>query len=462
MKRFKNMNLWRHTSLRLRLMLVISTTALLIWAISTIVAWWQVRKEVNKVFDAQQILFAERLASSNLKTILIERRLDKPKRNPHRHKISKAHFDDDALAFAVFSANGDMLLNDGKNGEYFPFNSKAGFSQAPLNHNDADEWRIFWLPIAEGRLIVAVGQELDYRNELSEEMVFGQMWIWFASLPLLLGLMILVINYELRRLKQVGEQVAQRKPEDNTPLSSEVPSEILPLVSSLNHFFAKTSDLLLRERRFTSDAAHELRSPLAGLKVQTELAQLAGDDIELRQQALKNLTLGIDRAAQLIEQLLTLSRLDNLQALDGLEPIEWPMIIRSLIGERYFAAQTRQIELVYEEHSLPAIQYGQPLLLSLLLRNILDNAIKYAAEGSLVKISLTAKGLSIADNGGGVSKTDITSLGQRFYRPAGQNEKGSGLGLSIVKRIAALHHYHVEIENTFCLGKTGLQVKLSW
>lgn len=459
---FKNMKQRLQASLRLRLMLVISGSALLIWVLSTAVAWWQVRTDIDQVFDAQQILFAERLASSDLKTILIEHHSNKPKRDQRKHKIPRAEFDDDALAFAVFSSSGEMRLNDGKNGEYFRFSPKMGFNHSRLNNDDEDEWRIFWLPLAEGRLWIAVGQELDYRDDLSEKMVFSQMWIWFASLPMLLGLMILLINHELRQLKEVGEQLAERKPEDNSPLSTEVPSEILPLVSSLNHFFTRTSELLLRERRFTSDAAHELRSPLAGLKVQTELAQLAGNDATLREQALENLSLGIDRASKLIDQLLTLARLDNLQALDNLEVIDWPALIRSLISERYFNAQAHQIELTYEEKALPNTQYGQPLLLSLLLRNLLDNAIKYAAKGSLVKISLTEKGLSITDNGGGVSNEDITKLGERFYRPAGQNEKGSGLGLSIVKRIATLHHYQVEIENTLSLGKLGLNVKINW
>lgn len=450
----------KNRSLRFRLIVVISLTAMLIWLASTLVAWMQVRKEVNQMFDAQQILFAERLASSNLHTLIIDRR---PPKELRRKPLRKAEYDDDALAFAVFSAQGDMLLHDGNNGEFFPFRpAPHRFSILRIQNDDDDPWRIFWLPVAGGRLLIAVGQEVDYRDDLTNEMVFSQMWIWFAGLPLLLGLIVWIINREIRTLRKVSEAVRQRTPEQSSPLSTAVPKEILPLVENLNHFFERTANQLLRERRFTSDAAHELRSPLAALKIQTEIAQLAGEDHVMREKALNNLTLGINRATQLIEQLLTLSRLDNLQQLDGIETITWEKIIQSLIGELYFAAQHQQIELQFEVLAQPSYTQGQPLLLSLMLRNLLENAIKYAAAGSIVRVELNHHTVIVADNGGGVNESDIAKLGQRFYRPAGQNEKGCGLGLSIVQRIAELHNFQVKLTNREFNGKIGLNVMIQF
>ncbi|MDO4698496.1 MAG: quorum sensing histidine kinase QseC [Pasteurellaceae bacterium] len=451
------MNWMKSNSLRWRLMVVLSITAIAIWLVSTAVAWLQVRKEVNDVFDGQQVLFAQRLATSNLSTLLSEQY------HSHQKSHQKYHFDDDALAFAIFTPQGEILLSDGRNGDRFIFQRNQGFSVSPI-HNDDDLWRIFWLPVSGSELIVAVGQELDYREDLIEKMVFGQMWIWFASLPLLLGLMIWLISRELQPIRQVSEQMSNRSPEDHSAISTQhLPKEILPLVNELNRFFERTSTMLLRERRFTSDAAHELRSPLAALKIQTEIAQLAGDDEALREKALGNLTQGIDRATQLIEQLLTLSRLDNLQQLEGVEPIDWQQLISSLIGERYFHAQKRQIELVFEPLATPKVRQGQPLLLSLLMRNLIDNAIKYCPEGSTVTIRLNADSITVQDNGGGVDESDLAKLGQRFYRPAGQNEKGSGLGLSIAHRIAELHHYQLRLENAVdAQGKKGLKATLSW
>lgn len=435
------------TSLSFRLIALLSIASLLIWAIATAIAWFQVQKEVNKVFDSQQILFAQRLATSDLRNLFIERHQFGGFRERPPRSFKKIKRDDDALAFAIFTQNGDMIISDGENGSNFIYAPARGFSEAYLADDD-DIWRIFWLPTADNQLMIAVGQELDYREDLVNEMVFGQMWAWVAGLPFLLGLIVVVIRKELSPLKRLGRNLLQRSPDDHQPLpTKELPSEVLPLVQNLNVFFQRTSTMLARERRFTSDAAHELRSPLSGLRIQTELAQMAGDDEAMRQQALTNLTQGIDRASQLIEQLLTLSRLDSITQLEQLEEIRWPLLLQSIVADFYFVAQKRKMELRLTVEQTPMVQQGQALLLSLMLRNLVDNAIRYCPEGSKIDLILQQHQLIVEDNGLGVSEEDLDKLGQRFYRPAGQNEKGSGLGLSIVHRIAELHRYQVRCEN---------------
>lgn len=442
----------------LRLISVLCLTALFVWLGSTLVAWWQVRHDVNKVFDAQQVLFAERLANSDLSTILLE---SSTTLNKNSQSALKKSYDDDALAFAIFSETGKLLFSDGRNGKDFIFNNKTGFHNSHT-YDDDDNWRIFWRTAANGKLIIAVGQELDYREDLIEEMIFGQMWIWFASLPILIIVLGWLIHKELRSIKRLSQEVQTRKSGDVSLLNTEgLPVEILPLVKNLNQFFDRTSAMLQRERRFTSDAAHELRSPLAALRIQTEVAQLAGDDGELREQALLHLTQGIDRASQLIEQLLTLSKLDNLQELEELQPIDWEGIIQSLIAERYFVAEKRKITLAFEKESEPKQKQGQPILVSLMLRNLLDNAIKYCSEDTTVSVRIAFSQIIVEDNGGGVDSEDLKKLGQRFYRPAGQNEKGSGLGLSIVMRIAELHGFKVRLENVIKEGqRIGLKAQI--
>ena len=193
---------------------------------------------------------------------------------------------------------------------------------------------------------------------------------------------------------------------------------------------------------------------MAALRIQTEVAQLAGDDAQTREMALAHLTQGIDRATQLIEQLLTLSRLDNLKELNHQEPIHWSEMITSLIGELYFSAQQRQIELQFEHQGEPAVkQRAAYYYFAQMLRNLLDNAIKYCPQSTKVRVILQPRKILIEDNGGGVDPEELAKLGQRFYRPAGQNEKGSGLGLSIVARIAELHHYRFRLENIEANGQ---------
>ncbi|HIF8808823.1 TPA: quorum sensing histidine kinase QseC [Haemophilus influenzae] len=449
----------KNRSLTLRLISVLSLTALLVWFGSMLMAWWQVRHDVNKVFDAQQVLFAERLANSDLSAILLE---SSTKLDKNSQSALKKSYDDDALAFAIFSKTGKLLFSDGRNGKDFIFNYKTGFYNENI-YDDDDKWRIFWRTAANGELFIAVGQELDYREDLIEEMIFGQMWIWFASLPILIIVLGWLIHKELRPIKRLSQEVQRRKSGDVSLLNTEgLPVEILPLVKNLNQFFDRTSAMLQRERRFTSDAAHELRSPLAALRIQTEVAQLANDDASLREQALIHLTQGIDRASQLIEQLLTLSRLDNLQALETLQPLDWEAIVQSLISERYFVAEKRKITLVFEKESEPKQKQGQSILVSLMLRNLLDNAIKYCPEETTVSVKIASSQIIIEDNGGGVEPEDLKKLGQRFYRPAGQNEKGSGLGLSIVMRIAELHGFKVWLENVVKEGRRiGLKAIIS-
>jgi len=425
----------KNKRLSFRLLIGLSLTALCVWCIATAVAWTVVKKEVKDVFNAQQVLFAERLATSDLKNVLLDENANFPRGG---FKPQKRHYDNDALAFAIFSNKGERLLTDGDNGDKFIFQNKIGFSKAHILDDD-DEWLIYWQPVGNGELVIAVGQELEYREELVNKMVFSQTGIWFAGLPVLLLVAFIVIYRALKPINRLSRNVRARRPGDVSLLDTDdVPTEILPLVQNLNQFFTRTSEQLERERRFVSDAAHELRSPLAALRIQTEVAQL---------------TQGIDRATQLIEQLLTLSRLDNLKELNHQEPIHWSEIITSLIGELYFSAQQRQIEFQFEHQGEPAVKQGQPLLLAQMLRNLLDNAIKYCSQGTQVRVILQPRKILIEDNGGGVDPEELAKLGQRFYRPAGQNEKGSGLGLSIVARIAELHHYRFRLENIEANGQ---------
>ena len=211
-----------------------------------------------------------------------------------------------------------------------------------------------------------------------------------------------------------------------------LPVEILPLVKKFKSIFDRTSAMLQRERRFTSDAAHELRSPLAALRIQTEVAQLANDDASLREQALTHLTQGIDRASQLIEQLLTLSRLDNLQALETLQPLDWEAIVQSLISERYFVAEKRKITLVLRKNLEPKQKQGQSILVSLMLRNLLDNAIKYCPEETTVSVKIASSQIIIEDNGGGVEPEDLKNLVSVFIVQLGKMKRAVAWGFLLL------------------------------
>lgn len=258
--------------------LIFSLLALLTWSTASVVAWVMSRNTINEVFDTQQMLFAKRLATANLGDLLADesaRSLPKTKKLVHHGK--RGEQDDDALAFAIFDRQGKMLLNDGENGADFLFDGeREGFTDGERKGDD-DSWRLVWLTSPDGRYRIVVGQEWDYRRDMALGMVTGQLVPWLATLPVLMLLIALMVGRELRPLRAVAAGLRRRAPDDATPLDArQVPTEVRPLVDALNALFARINALLVRERRFTSDAAHELRSPLAALRVQTEVVQLAG------------------------------------------------------------------------------------------------------------------------------------------------------------------------------------------
>ncbi|MBE4976325.1 two-component system sensor histidine kinase QseC [Serratia sp. X10] len=439
----------KRLSLRLRLILIFSLLALLTWCTASVVAWVMSRNTINEVFDTQQMLFAKRLATANLGDLLADesaRSLPKTKKLVHHGK--RGEQDDDALAFAIFDRQGKMLLNDGENGADFLFDGeREGFTDGERKGDD-DSWRLVWLTSPDGRYRIVVGQEWDYRRDMALGMVTGQLVPWLATLPVLMLLIALMVGRELRPLRAVAAGLRRRAPDDATPLDArQVPTEVRPLVDALNALFARINALLVRERRFTSDAAHELRSPLAALRVQTEVVQLAGDDAPMREHALDNLTVGIDRATRLVDQLLTLSRLDSLSDLAELAPIDWNELVMMTLAEQDRLAHAAGVTLRYEQQGTPPVRQGQTLLLSLLLRNLLDNAVRYTPQGGAVTVTLSERSLTVEDDGPGVTMEHLARLGERFYRPPGQEQTGSGLGLSIVQRIAGLHGLQISFAN---------------
>ncbi|QGU89545.1 quorum sensing histidine kinase QseC [Erwinia sorbitola] len=432
-------------SLRLRLMLGFLLLSLLCWGAAAIGAWWQTRHNINQLFDTQQMLFAKRLTTLNPEQG-DQQTLTLPKtKKMLRH--NRGNQDDDALAFAIFRRDGQMLMNDGDNGRDFIFDyQRDGFVDGRLRGDD-DRWRMVWLRTPDDRYVVVVGQEWEYRDDMTRDLVKTNLMPWLVALPVMLLLMLWLVTRELAPLKQIARQLRQRAPDDLTPLTARrVPQEVRPLLTELNLLFHRIGEMLIRERRFTSDAAHELRSPLAALKVQTEVAQLAHDDAAVRHHALTSLDAGIDRATRLVDQLLTLSRLDAGEDLET-QSVQWQQIAQNAVVEHYAAAQAAKVELALDASDTPIIRQGHPLLLALLVRNLLDNAIRYSPPGTRVWLKLTSDALQVLDSGPGVSPEALARIGERFYRPPGQQQSGSGLGLSIVHHIARLHGMTVTMNN---------------
>ncbi len=234
------------------------------------------------------MLFAKRLSTLDLNEI---NAADRMAQTPN--KLKHGHVDDDALTFAIFTHDGRMVLNDGDNGEDIPYSyQREGFADGQLV-GDKDQWRFVWMTSPDGKYRIVVGQEWEYREDMALAIVAGQLIPWLVALPIMLIIMMVLLGRELAPLNKLALALRMRDPDSEKPLNATgVPSEVRPLVESLNQLFARTHAMMVRERRFTSDAAHELRSPLTALKVQTEVAQLSDDDPQARKKRCFNYITG--------------------------------------------------------------------------------------------------------------------------------------------------------------------------
>lgn len=442
-------------SLFLRLAIGFVVLILLCGGLAGLSAWQQTRDTVNELFDTQQMLFAKRLIALD-PTSRQDVTLPKTKSILRHHRGDQ---DDDALAFAIYSAEGKPLLNDGENGRDLQFDhQRDGFVDGHLR-DDKDSWRLVWLTSADKRYRVVVGQEWEYRDDMTRDLALSSLLPWLIAMPFMLLFLLALVWFELRPLKRLTASLHQRAPDDAKPLpDARLPKEVKPLVVALNGLFNRMAQLVQRERRFTSDAAHELRSPLAALRVQSEVIQLADDDETMRKRAIQQLDSGIVRATRLVDQLLTLSRVEADDLRSEFQPVALAPLLQNLLAEHFPQAEQQHTDLVFTHHAEPVMN-GHPLLLNLMVRNLLDNALRYSPSGSIINVQLNARALTVDDNGPGVSEEQLARLGERFWRPPGQTQTGSGLGLSIVKNIAQLHGIRLQFSQR---ASGGLRVTLSW
>jgi len=256
------------------------------------------------------------------------------------------------------------------------------------------------------------------------------------------------IQRGLLPLNKLSDEIADRSPTQLSPVSIEgLPEEIIPLIVSLNTLLNRLSYALDNERRFTADAAHELRTPLAALKAQAQVAARSNNK-EQRINAIENTIRGMDRLTRLVEQLLTLARLDPEDAVKQHQIVNLEKIVETVSSELAVVALNKQLhfELIRKGN---CIIKGQDTALSILVRNLIDNAIRYTPDGEKIIISVYAHNsqviFSVCDSGPGIPDKDRQRIFDRFYRIIGTKAEGSGLGLSIVKRIADIHNATLEI-----------------
>lgn len=437
-------------SLKRRLLLLALIATVAVWLGAALLTYHSTRKEVNELLDAHLAQVASLLVAQSM------------------HEIGEIEGDDVPqlsnlsmnVAFQVWEDGKKLRLHSPNAPESPLSKNEQGFSDVVIN---GQKWRVFsaWDSSHEAFLI-HVAELASKREQAANSIAYNLLLPLLFSFPLLAIALWVAVTRGLHPLVRLTREVARREPDNLEPLNvGTAPREVVPLIEHLNHLFSRIDASMQKERRFTADAAHELRTPVAAIKAQAQVAQAASAREE-REHSISNVIQGCDRAAHLIDQLLTIARVDVLGD-EVTEQCQLRALSSEAIADIAPAALGKGVQLELTEGD-EAVVRGDKGLLRVLLRNLLDNAVRYTPHGTSVRVSIgTEQGLtflSVSDDGPGIPEAERGRVLERFYRLMGTQASGSGLGLSIVKRIAEIHGATLSL-TTSREGK-GLNVKITF
>lgn len=435
-------------SLKTQLLLSLLTALLLVWGATAYSGYQRSREEIAELFNAE-LAQSARVVHAFVENLLRQKRLSKlwdQDKSPDLFSMPiLGHKYERKIAFQLRSVKDGVMLRSESAPEFALSLTRNGYSEAVL---DGQLWHVFSIGSENGEYVIHVGQRDDIRQQLVNAIAGQQVLGMLLALPVL-GLVIwLIVSRTLRPVNQLKEQLAARQAGHLQPLSFDsLPDEVVPMVKQINHLFVLLEQAFANERNFTSDASHELRTPLAGLLTQLQVAEKATDE-KMREQALRKARQAVSRMTHLVQQLLTLSRVQHQDAGLVKQVVDMHHALIAVIADLEHLARDKQIDLELRGEAGMALE-ANPQLLNILLRNLLDNAIKYTPVGGKVLVSAEnyAGRLCVAvdDSGPGVADEEYPRLTQRFYRcvETAQQAEGSGLGLSIVQRILRLHDAEV-------------------
>ncbi|MFZ6845238.1 ATP-binding protein [Undibacterium sp. RuTC16W] len=326
---------------------------------------------------------------------------------------------------------------------------------------DGESWRFFVKSLSSGSRI-AVGQQTAVRDEVARDSAFRTLMPFLVLIPLLLVLIRNLIRQMFRPVRQLASDLFVRSEHDLNEVSDDyVPYEIIPFVTSINHLLSRVRHTIALQRRFVTDAAHELRSPLTALSLQAERLSNA-DMSDSARERLVTLQRGLNRSRLLLDQLLMLARMQE-PSKGNLIEISIGLVLRRLLEDLMPLAEEKNIDLGVVGRTDIHISTNE-FDLTILLKNIVENAIRYTPKGGRVDISIHSNEsiviIQIVDSGPGIPDNELQRVFDPFYRVLGSDEIGSGLGLSIVQSVALRIGADVQIENIRSEeGLIGLSVK---
>jgi two-component system sensor histidine kinase TctE len=422
---------------------------LLLWPISIVVTNHVANSIADQPYD--QLLGEQVMAIA--KQVQVQGTRAKINLPPAARDVLRAN-EEDTVYFQVTAPRGELLVGD----EVIPRIAVGIVDEAQsLRYRDAMisgiEVRVayLFLPSADPRapVIVQVAETRHKREQLAGRIISGVLLPQFAIIPLAVILVWLGLTRGLAPVNRLQLHIRKRRPDDLSPIPLRVvPDELRPVIAAFNHMMARLEDNLGAQHRFIAAAAHQLKTPLTGLKTQTELALTENDSAQLHGY-LARISASVDRAAHLTRQLLQLARAEaSHDKGTPLEPIDLESLALETTTHCIPRALAKDIDLGFEHAGQAATVLGNAFLLREMIDNLVDNAIKYTPRGGSVTVRVRHGNdwvLEVEDSGIGIAAEDRSRIFERFYRVVEAGEEGSGLGLAIVREIADLHQAAIEV-----------------
>ncbi len=441
------------------------TPLLLLWPISLVLTWLVAQGIAGKPFD--RALEYNVAALAQLVTVSagkVQFNLPLPAR-----ELLRAD-DADTVYYQVLGAHNELLGGE-RDLHVPPEDEKIVPGEVRLRDDDFRGIEIkvayMWVRVdgsgpSQRLALVQVAETLDKRSVLATEIIKGVMLPQFVILPMAVLLVWLALVQAIKPLNQLEERIRARKPDDLSPLDIEaVPLEVAPLVSSVNDLLMRLKDSITTQKRFLADAAHQLKTPLAGLRMQADLAQREGANADELKQSLRLIGRSSIRATHTVNQLLALARAESSGAVLSHQPCDLARLTMDVVRDCVPRAMDKHIDLGYEgaqPGSPGVVLQGNPTLLKEMVRNLLDNAINYTPSSAAQPAIITARVLTdpfgqvtllqVEDSGPGIPSAERERVFEPFYRALGVEADGSGLGLSIVQEIARQHGATVSVDDT--------------
>ncbi|MFO1270779.1 MAG: sensor histidine kinase N-terminal domain-containing protein [Rubrivivax sp.] len=438
---------------------------LLLWPMSVALTWLVAQNIANRPYD-RELGELVRAFARQVPAATAAEPADRKRRQRELERAATQLIrpdDNDSLFYQVLGTRGELVAGDAD----LPVPAEApGGAEVRFRDDVIREEPVrvayLWMDATEGDdappQLVQLAETLDKRSRLATEIIKGVILPQFVILPLAVLLVWMALARGIRPLADLQQRIRQRESNDLSPIEERhVPEEVAPLVAAINDLLQRLDQSIARQRHFLADAAHQLKTPLAGLRTQAELAEREIDsgqgDPKSMKHSLQQIALSSQRAAHMVNQLLAMARAEDTEQAARRQEVDLAAVTMETVRDFVPKAMDKRIDLGYEgpQGDEVARLWGQPVLVRELVRNLVDNALQYTPAGGTVTARVTPDPfgqvvvLQVEDTGPGIAPAERDLVFRPFYRALGTNVDGSGLGLAIVQEIANAHEAEITI-----------------